>query len=193
MRRHAKRKGQNAGEKNKIVRTAVAGAGRGAGVTHMCILLAEYCAIQRGQPTALVECNTHRDFRKLGELLYGKVTMPFRLNGVDYFEMETYPEKKLSFLQELEKKGYHQIILDLGTSFWQKEELIAICDKRIFLSGSAPWCKQSMETKRTVLKHEKWSFLDNLASWGIPYCPLGKAPDKELKKLLDLFFDTEHS
>lgn len=162
---------------NKI---AVLGAAQSVGVTHFCLLLAQYAAMHLGESTAVLECNHHKDFLKIREYTCQKEDMPFTYKEVDFYECNGVDE-----MMSLEDQGYRQIILDCGSSMIRMESYLNVCDQRILLGGHSPWMKQCMKLKQEMLEPSQWMFLFNLSPEGIPYCPIEQTPPKEAKNIFD--------
>ena len=63
----------------------IIGAGRSVGVTHLAIWLANYLTGVKGQRTAVLEWNTHGDFRRLGDRRHsasmGSINVSLRILG----------------------------------------------------------------------------------------------------------------
>ena len=94
----------------------IAGAGRGTGVTHFCILAANYLTSCLQHKTALIQWNDHGDFERLGRILKGSQprgpqedTEYFRLLEADYY---TCGDSQV--LAHCMEAAYDDIIIDFG-------------------------------------------------------------------------------
>ncbi len=100
------------GNKETGVRiTGIAGAGKGTGVTHASLMLANYLQGVCGRRTAVLEWNDHGDFRRLGKLCTGRAgeQVCYGIQQVDY-----YPGADAGRLMECRKAEYEQIVIDFG-------------------------------------------------------------------------------
>ena len=84
-----RRKGQNSGQCRVI---GVIGAGRRTGVTHLCVLMANYLTGAGQRRTAVIEWNDHGDFRRMEKVCARRENVTgekeenvFKALGVTYF------------------------------------------------------------------------------------------------------------
>ncbi len=89
----------------------IAGIGRGTGVTHTVLMLANYLQGAEGRQTAVLEWNDHKDFYRFGSICTGQGgdRSCYRIQDVNY-----YPQADGSRLAECLEAGYQQILIDFG-------------------------------------------------------------------------------
>lgn len=158
----------------------VVGTGRGVGVTHFCILLAEYIAIDKGSFVAILECNNHGDLKWMELNLYGEGTHFFSFHNVDY-----YTGVVMDNLDDILKKEYRYLILDFGEKLSGKEKLINLCQKKILLGVESWWKKDAMKEKQSYFSMEGFECFYNLSKQGIPYSRLNQVPTKRVQKVFE--------
>lgn len=103
----------------------IIGAGRSVGVTHLAIWLANYLTGVKGQRTAVLEWNTHGDFRRLGDR---------RILEVDY-----YGEADAPVLAQCLNGKYQCIITDFGEITEAGIVECTRCDRKIVTGSASPW------------------------------------------------------
>ncbi|MFA9464838.1 MAG: hypothetical protein ACERKN_11170 [Velocimicrobium sp.] len=158
----------------------IVGANRGVGVTHVCILLAEYLAIDRGAMVAILECNNHGDFNRMETAFFDKEETPFMLQQIAY-----YKEVRMDSMDKIVNKKYSYLILDFGDRLVGKRLLLALCQKKILLGVESAWKKDSMEEKMAYFTSEGFQAYYNLSNQGIPFSPLNLRPAKMVQKLFE--------
>lgn len=162
----------------------IVGTNRGVGVTHVCIMLAEYLTMDKGSFVAILECNDHGDFKWMETNLFGKGEFPYSFHQVRYFaavDMEN--------LEETMKNKYAYLILDFGVQLKGKEKALSLCQKKILLGVESWWKIDAMNEKQSYFLAKSFQCLYNLSEQGIPYSPLNKGPGKKVKKILDEIVD----
>lgn len=89
----------------------IAGAGRGVGVTHTALMLANYLQSVCGVRTAVLEWNGHGDFSRFAQLCTGqkKDRESCRIQKVDY-----YPQADAGSLMKCVSAGYERVLIDFG-------------------------------------------------------------------------------
>lgn len=139
----------------KPVRIGLLSAEKGSGLTHICLLLANYISGCKKRRVALLEQNQSGDFMRLADF-YGIRRDKFTIQGVDY-----YSDVSGSLYRDLYALGYEYILSDYGSdlknsgeSFWQSEV-------KILLISSSPWKAQA---GRRILDANEKSILE---SWYI--------------------------
>ncbi len=158
----------------------IVGTNRGVGVTHVCIMLAEYLALDKGVFVAILECNDHGDFKWMETNLFGKGTFPYLFHQVHYFTAVN-----LEYLEEIMKENYTYLILDFGEQLKGQEKALRLCQKKILLGVESWWKIGAMEEKQSYFFAKGFQCLYNLSGQGIPYSPLNKGPDKKAQTILD--------
>lgn len=103
----------------------ILGAGRSVGVTHLSVWLANYLTGVRRRRTAVLEWNTHGDFKRLGDK---------RILEVDY-----YGNAGASVLAQCLNGKYQCIITDFGEMTEQAMEECTRCDRKIIAGSASPW------------------------------------------------------
>ena len=88
----------------------VAGAGRGVGVTHFCVMAANYLTAVAGYETAVLEWNRSGDFGRMELACTGGVQgrRRFQVLGTDYYKGAGAGELALCL------DRYRRILIDFG-------------------------------------------------------------------------------
>lgn len=135
----------------------IIGIGRGTGVTHLAVWMANYLTGVKGERTAVLEWNEHGDFHRMRHLTAGKdgKKKPYRMLKVDYYEQSGPAE-----LAGCMGGTYGRIILDLGEHTGDRIYECARCDKKIIVGALSEW---QAETFLEFLKEEdrrdkSWSY-----------------------------------
>lgn len=156
----------------------VMGAGRGTGVTHLSVWMANYLTSVRRERTAVVEWNRHGDFARLGRAC-GSVEAAgqnrddrdgagcdwearqepeadfFRVLDAEYFP-DAGPEELALCLNE----DYRRIIVDYGESTGESRLECARCDRKIVVGALSEWQAGAFldEVKRKAERDQSWSY-----------------------------------
>lgn len=158
--------------KHQTTIIGVVGAKRGVGVTHFCVLLAEYIALDKGSLVAVLECNNHGDFEWLEE--------KFSFHQVDYYGGITKDN-----LNEIIEKEYAYLILDFGEQLRGKQQMLALCQKKILIGVESWWKKTAMKEKESYFLSNGFSCFYNMSKNGIPFMRVNEEPNKKMRKLFD--------
>lgn len=161
----------------------VVGTGRGVGVTHFCILLAEYLAIDRGSAVAVCECNTQGDLKSMQTQLMAEGGISFCFRQVHYF-----PSVDRETLAEI-CRDYHYLILDVGEQLSGKKEELGLCQRKILLAGESFWRLGVSQKKEAYFFREGFQCIYNLSERGFPFSPLDKSPAKKARRIFEDIVD----
>lgn len=178
------------GKEDRGTVIGIAGAKRGVGTTHFSILLAEYLSIEKGAKTAILEYSRHGDFKRI------KQAEGFSMKQTAY-----YDETEDKNIEKLLQEGFSFLILDLGEKIIGNRELLSKCHKKILVGTLSPWKREDFfRIGKSMAVHEgDWLLLSNMGEerlrkqyerllgmpiQRLPYCPLGKQPPKEVRRLL---------
>lgn len=114
----------------------LAGAGRGTGVTHLTLMLANYLCSAQGRKTAVLEWNDHGDFDRLGILCTGeeKGRDRYRILKADY-----YPRADGGRLRECLGAGYERVLIDFGALNEKTETELTRCRAVWILMSFSEW------------------------------------------------------
>lgn len=183
----------HATENNVVSKKIVlAGLKRGAGITHISILLATYFREVQGAKTAIIEWNKQGDFTRLEEIMFGYTKDCFTIHGIDYFR---YCDKNK--LRDFIYMNYNYIILDLGVEIKNNEELIENCEEKLFIGNLQYWEQEPYIFLSNYYKNYNWTFVNNLGIkevvksvqkqlhqpvYTIGYQPIDKPLNKEAKQ-----------
>lgn len=112
------------------------GTGHCTGVTHYCILMANYLAGVLRKRVAVLEWNNHDDFERMEQFCMKKTDnqKPFELLEVHYYK--SAGEEELVRCMEL---NYDKIIIDFGTSVGIGRMEYLRCDKKAVLMALSEW------------------------------------------------------
>lgn len=167
---------------NKVEIVGIAGSSTAVGATHISVMMAEYTAVEIGAKTALLECNDHKDFERISQALFEESRNQFSLLGVDYYSRGQ--KQECVTVEELAKKGYRFIFLDLGERLTSHRSELLLCTRKVMIGTDVPWKNEEMIQKINYLSKD-WKFIFNLSSKGIGYCPFGKGIGTENQKILN--------
>lgn len=131
----------------------VFGTHKGAGVTHFCLLLAQYASQYLGYKTAYIECYPGNDIRFLQEQQIDEMSIKkefFCRQGVTYYPCVS--EKRIS---EIMGDPYEFLILDLGSDFINGKSEFFRCDRKIVITSLTLWKRQELNRFRMNTEHVK--------------------------------------
>lgn len=112
----------------------IIGQGRGTGVTHFCILLANYLSGVKRKKTAVLEWNSHHDFEKIRSVCQAGKKQRFRVLEADY-----YADADGETLLECMKRDYQHIIIDFGEMTEENRVEFFRCDRTWTLVSLSEW------------------------------------------------------
>lgn len=121
---------------NEIQVIGIIGAGSGVGVTHLCILMANYFCGCCGKKTSVLEWNDHGDFARFGSACtgMGRKEALYQIQEVDY-----YPRAGQRTLAQCLKDGYEKIIIDFGAMEGQESAELLRCHKVFLIISFSEW------------------------------------------------------
>lgn len=142
---------------NRII--GVIGLGRSVGVTHLCVMMANYLTGACGKSTAMLEWGNQGAFKKVEQICTGKKSAgeSYRLLDVDY-----YPESGPRELASCLSSKYQHVIIDFGEMKEEKKTEILRCDNRIVVASFSEWQMDAFwEFYQKNMKAEKngWIYL----------------------------------
>ncbi|MDF2587298.1 MAG: hypothetical protein K0S41_1139 [Anaerocolumna sp.] len=154
----------------------VMGTHKGVGVTHSCILLANYLGRCLGKKTALIECYPQNDFKFIEDELVSndnnmKESKSFELHKVTY-----YKSIKSREISEIIGDDYDCVVLDLGCDLINGKYEFLRCDKKLVISSMIPW--KLHELDKFVMNNEH---IKNSYQW-IYLIPFGSKKDINIIK-----------
>jgi hypothetical protein len=137
----------------------IIGTHKGAGVTHLGILLAAYLSEWAGYRTAYLECYPKKDMQYLKSYLYDDG------NTKDLPECNTFKIKHVTFycnvkeqeMAEIIGEKYDCVILDLGTDFLKSKNEFLRCDRRFVVGSLAMWKRYELDKFIQNTEHIKYS------------------------------------
>lgn len=114
----------------------IIGTGRGVGVTHYTVMTAGYLGGVLGKRCAVLEWNSHGDFRNMRKLCAEeKAQAEFcRILEADYYE-----RAGIDTLLLCKKSGYQAVIVDYGTVKEGNLEEFLRCDRQFVLGSFSEW------------------------------------------------------
>lgn len=134
----------------------VAGTEKGVGVTHFCLMAANYLTCVAGEQTAVLEWNEDGDFIKLEKICKGQIEekKPYHILGTSYYKNADMEELS----QCLERYSY--ILIDFGVIGVSNRTEFQCCKKRVLVGSFSEW---QWETFWEFLKQEgisgrKWIY-----------------------------------
>lgn len=132
----------------------IVGAGRGTGVTHLAVWLANYLTAVRHEQTAVLEWNEHGDFLRMGEFCTHSADF-CRILDADYYA-DAGAEKLVWCLNE----DYQRIILDFGENTQTHLQECARCDRKVIVGALTEWRAAAFleEAKRRKERDKSWNY-----------------------------------
>lgn len=130
------RKGRTFSKPHTCRIIGVAGSRRGVGVTHFCILSANYLSGCMGKKTAVLEWNNNGDFERIEKICTGKRGKEkcFSVLDVSY-----YRNAGAAQLAECMASEYQYIIVDFGVYSEEKREELLRCGSRVLIGSFTEW------------------------------------------------------
>lgn len=118
--------------KGRII--GIIGQGRGTGVTHFCILLANYLSGVKRRKTAVLEWNSHGDLERMRKACQAGKQQKFRVLEVDY-----YANADAAVLLECMKRDYEHVIIDFGEMTEENRPEFFRCDWTWTMISLSEW------------------------------------------------------
>jgi hypothetical protein len=122
-------------EKESVI-IGLLGTGPKVGVTHLCILMANYFCSGCGKKTSVLEWNHHGDFARFGSVCTGMGQKEdfYQIQGVTY-----YPEADERKLAQCLKDECENIIIDFGVMRGQEPAELLRCHKAFLVVSFSEW------------------------------------------------------
>lgn len=144
-------------EETQII--GIVGAGKAVGVTHLSILMANYCCSGCGKKTAVLEWNGHGDFARFGDSCTGAGSEAerYRILGVDYYQKADGRR-----LAQCIKDRYQRIVIDFGSMQELADAEHLRCHKVYLVVSFSEWQEGAFgvrETWRQRAVKEGWRCL----------------------------------
>lgn len=141
----------------------ILGTHKGAGVTHLGILLANYLSEWLGRKTAFLECYPQKDLQYLQYYFYGETEGMEEKDCFPIHRVTYHNNVKEQAIAEIIGDDYDCVILDLGTDFQKSKNEFLRCDKKIVVSSLTIWKRHELENflqKTNHIKYnEQWTFV----------------------------------
>jgi hypothetical protein len=131
-------------QKGKLI-IGIIGTHKGAGVTHLSILLSNYFGEWEGRKTALLECGHQKEMQYLQYSFYGRNKEEEEKETFQVHRVTFYKNVKEQAVAEIVGEDYDCVILDLGTDFVKSKSEFLRCDKKIIVSSFSTWKKSELE------------------------------------------------
>lgn len=119
----------------------VIGAGRKTGVTHLCVLMANYLTSARQRRTAVIQWNGHGDFERMEKICVGREAAAgekeenvFKALGVAY-----YKQGEACVLAGCMNGPYDDVIIDFGESTPGAQDEWLHCQVKFALVALSEW------------------------------------------------------
>jgi hypothetical protein len=141
----------------------IIGTGRGVGVTHFAVMTAGYLGGVLRKRCAVLEWNSHGDFRNLRKLCAEEQA---RAGGFKILEGDYYERAGIDTLLLCKKSGYQAVIVDYGTVKEGNLEEFLRCDRQFVLGSFSEWQLEAfLEFEGKGKKAEKsWKTLVSFGS-----------------------------
>ncbi|NLL73884.1 MAG: hypothetical protein GX237_10195 [Clostridiales bacterium] len=180
--------------------TGIMGVNSGVGVTFTGILLAHFFGVEKGIPTAYLECNNHQDFNRLQDVYEWcqEDEESFAMDNITYYK--NVPAGQISGILN---EDYGSYILDFGTDFDAAREEFFRCSTKIIIGDRGIWNLSKiisfLKSTEDIKGSENWIYIIPCADrrtilgmanktsrcfYGLPY---ESDPTTLSKKTFDLF------
>lgn len=123
----------------------VLGSEGGIGVTHSCILFANYLTSSRKQKVALIQYNESGAFQKIAKAFDENC---FIENGHAYFELfgiTYFSQIKHEAILQIRQLGYDCIIFDFGADYASSRSEFLRCQENIIIGSFTDWRKENFK------------------------------------------------
>lgn len=145
----------------------IIGTDRHVGVTHLCIMLANYLASKEHCRVAVVDMSKGNAIAVLRDIYQEevfvkegkcKLNADFQIHKVDY-----YTQVRQEDIANLCQKGYEYVVMDFGKVCLQnRNQEILRCHIRIMVGSCCEWQQhayiESMEEKKALDDSGKWKY-----------------------------------
>ena len=115
----------------------IMGTHRGAGTTHLAMMLSVFLGIVKGEKIALVEMNGSDCFRQAKII---RSILDTKKNKTFYKKISIFEQSELNDLGEIVSRGYSYVIVDFGSCYEVNREPFLLCNVKIVV-GSLSWWK----------------------------------------------------
>lgn len=115
----------------------VTGTHRGAGSTHLAMMLAVFCGITMGERTAIVEMNRSGCFRQARII---RSAIDGHKNKYFHKKISIFEQSGIKELADIVSMGYSYIITDFGYDCEAEKEAFLLCNRKLII-GNLSWWK----------------------------------------------------
>ena len=138
------------------------GTHRGAGATHLAMMLSVFFGIVKGERVALVEMSGRGCFRQAKII---RSVLDNKKNKMFYKKISIFEQSELNDLGEIISKGYSYIIVDFGSNYEVNRETFLLCNVKIIVGNLSWWKVQYYVALLAKCENEKsnsfWTYLAN--------------------------------
>ncbi|MGN0157921.1 MAG: hypothetical protein ACI39W_02080 [Brotaphodocola sp.] len=130
------------------------GAGRGTGVTHLAIWMANYLTAVCHEQTAVLEWNEHGDFARMGHFCTASE------HFCRILDAEYYAKAGAEELVRCLNDAYRRIIVDFGEITEAHLRECGRCDRKVIVGALSEWRAAAFleEAKKKTKRDESWSY-----------------------------------
>ena len=140
----------------------IIGAGRGVGVTHLSVWMANYLTGVRRERTAVLEWNRHGDFARIKEFCCGaeKCEIAGKADAFKVLDTEYYADAGVEELAACMNTDYRRIIVDYGEITGETMLECARCDRKVIVGALSEWQAKAFleEAKKSAKRDQSWSY-----------------------------------
>lgn len=140
----------------------IIGAGRGVGVTHLSVWMANYLTGVRRERTAVLEWNEHGDFARMREFCCGveKCEIVRKADCFKVLDAEYYANAGAAELAACMNEDYRRIIVDYGEITGGNILECARCDRKVIVGALSEWQAKAFleEAKKAAKRDQSWSY-----------------------------------
>lgn len=117
----------------------IVGSGRGVGVTHFSIQLANYLTGVLGKRTAVLEWNDSGDFERIEKFFCKKSVLKRVLSAFKLLEVFYVKRAGQEELLECINQGFDSVVIDFGNDYYSVREEFLRCGRKVLLGSLCEW------------------------------------------------------
>ena len=133
------------------------------GVTHFCVLLANYYSSVCREKTALLEWNSHFDFTRIETLCIKKKSIK---KSFEIYDIDFYKDADAQILLYCMDQHYDKVIIDFGVINKQIEIEFLRCSSKYLIGSLSEWQFYAFWdfVREHQLMKESWKYLFTFGS-----------------------------
>lgn len=157
----------------------IVGSGKGVGVTHFSVLLANYLTGVLKKRTAVLEWNENGDFKRMEDILCKKSVSNRSSQTFSLLEVSYVKKAGRKELSECIDQGIDCIVIDFGSDFYGVREEFFCCSRKVLIGSFCEW--QLGSFIELLIREKHWK-----GRWNILAVFGSEATEAEVKKRLHI-------